>query len=79
MGDGELKYPKWQAPLQDLILELDREKLREKIQHVETLIFERIQQLGEGSDGRSELQAINDAMSVLRIIKRDKLDYPDWK
>jgi len=79
MGDGELKYPKWQAPLQDLILELDREKLREKIQHLETLIFERIQQLGEGSDGRSELQAINDAMSVLRIIKRDKLDYPDWK
>ena len=79
MGDAELKYPEWQAPLQDLILEFDREKLREKIQHVETLIFERFQQLSEGSDGHAELQAINDAMSVLRIIKRDKLDFPDWR
>jgi hypothetical protein len=62
-----------------LLLEFDREKLREKIQHVETLIFERFQQLGDGSDGSSDLQAINDAMSVLRSIKLDKLDHSDWK
>jgi hypothetical protein len=37
MGDEELKYPKWQAPLQDLILEFDCEKLREKVRKVESI------------------------------------------
>jgi hypothetical protein len=45
MSDIELKYPEWQAPLQDLFLESDHEKLHEKIQKVETLIFERLQLL----------------------------------
>ena len=79
MGDEELKYPAWQAPLQDLLHEFDREELREKVQAVEALIFDRLQQLRQESDGQGELQAINDALSFLRIIKRDKLDYPDWK
>jgi hypothetical protein len=79
MSDEELKYPKWQAPLQEAILEFDREKLREKIQDVETLIFERLQQLRQSSDGRSEQEAINDALSILRVIKRDRLGFPDWK
>jgi len=79
MSEEELKYPEWQAPLQDLILEFDREKLRDKIQNVETLIFKRLRHLGQESEGRAEVQAINDALSILRIIKRDKLGYPDWK
>jgi hypothetical protein len=79
MSDGALKYPEWQTPLQELVLEFDREKLREKIQKVETLIFERLQQAAQGSEGRSEQEAMNDALSVLRIIKRDKLGFPDWK
>ena len=29
MTDGELKFPHWQAPLQDLILEFDPVKLQE--------------------------------------------------
>jgi hypothetical protein len=77
--DEELKYPEWQKPLQELILEFDRDKLPEKVQQVETLIFERLQQLRRGNDGNIELQAINDALGVLRIIKRDKLGFPDWK
>jgi hypothetical protein len=79
MSDGELKYPKWQTPLQEAILEFDREKLREKLQKVETSILERLQELQHGPDGHSEREAINDALSVLRIIKRDRLAYPDWK
>jgi hypothetical protein len=46
---------------------------------VEALIFERLQQLRQESDGRGELKAINDAVALLRIIKRDKLDFPDWR
>jgi hypothetical protein len=77
--DEELKFPEWQAPLQEVILEFDREKLPEKIQKVETLIFERLQQLRQESDGRNEREAINNALSILRVIKRDKLGFPDWK
>jgi hypothetical protein len=79
MSDGELKYPKWQAPLQEAILEFDREKLREKLEKVETSILERRQELHLGADGHSEREAINDALSTLRVIKRDRLAYPDWK
>jgi hypothetical protein len=77
MSDEELKYATWQTPLQGVILEFDPEKLPEKIQKMETLIFERLRQLDQGTDGQSERQAINDALSTLRIIKRDRLAYPD--
>jgi hypothetical protein len=76
MGDEELKYPKWQAPVQDLILEFDREKLSEKVRRVESLISDRLQQLRQEGNGGGELQAIDDALRTLRIIKRDTLDRP---
>jgi hypothetical protein len=76
---SELKYPEWQAPLQDVILELNREKLAEKAQKVEMLMGERLQQLRERDDSRDEQEAIHYALSVLRGIKRDKLGYPDWQ
>jgi len=79
VNDEELKYPEWQTPLQELILEFDRTKLPEKVQTVEALVFERLQQLRRGNDGHIETQAINDALVILRVIKRDKLDFPDWK
>jgi hypothetical protein len=74
-----LKFPEWQVPLQDLILECDRAKLNERMQRVETLISERLQQLHGGMDGYAERLALTDALSVLRVIKREKLNFPDWK
>lgn len=79
MSGSELKYPEWQAPLQEVILEFDCEMLRGKVQKVETLILERLQQLSQRNDGRSEQEAVIDALSILRIIKRDRLGFPDWK
>ncbi len=78
MGDEELPYPEWQAPFEEMTVELDREKLRGKVQDVENLIFTRVQQLSQMTGGRSEREAINEALSILRTIKRDKLGYPDW-
>ena len=79
MNDEELKFPEWQVPLQDLILEFDPKKLAEKIQKVETVILERQQQLYQGSDGHAEREAIHDALNIIRVIKRDKLGFPDWR
>jgi hypothetical protein len=75
----ELKYPAWQLPLQDVILEFNLDTLRGKIQQVETLIFQRLQELQHSKDGAGERQAINDALDLLRTVKHERLDYPNWK
>ncbi len=78
-AERALKYPAWQAPLHDVILEFNRDRLAEKAQKVEMLIAGRLQQLREEHDSRDEQEAIYFALSVLRGIKRDKLGYPDWQ
>jgi hypothetical protein len=78
-SNGPLKLPDWQAPLQELILEFDSAKLPEKVQCVEGLISERLRQLTQNSDGHVEREAIQDALNILRIIKREKRTIPDQK
>jgi hypothetical protein len=79
MGEGELKFPEWQTPLQELILEFDSGKLPKKLQEVETLILERLERLSQSEDGRGERYALDDALSILRVIRRDRLDFRDRK
>jgi|HubBroStandDraft_6_1064221.scaffolds.fasta_scaffold670782_3 hypothetical protein len=80
MAEGDLRFPEWQLPVQDAILEFNRERLRDKVQKVETLIYERLQQInGEDDGAQDERQSIQDALEILRTIKRDRLGYPDWK
>jgi hypothetical protein len=74
-----LKYPSWQAPLQDLILEFDGENFKQRAVVVELLIFARLQELQElrelqrPTDGYAELDALNDALRVLHKIRDDRL------
>ena len=77
MTDGELKFPHWQAPLQDLILEFDPVKSQEKIRAVEAPLFARLQQLDHGTNNHDEKSALQDALSIVRIMKRDRLDSPN--
>jgi hypothetical protein len=77
--DGRgLKYPAWQAPLEDTIVESDLKELPARIHAVETLIFERLKELDTSEDGAAEREAINTALNILRVIKRERLDFPDW-
>lgn len=79
MGDtAELPYPEWQVALQEAILEFDRDKLAEKALKAERLILQRLRELRESNDGRNEQTAINDGLSILRRVKRDRLNHPDW-
>jgi hypothetical protein len=78
MSEQELKYPNWQVLLQEAILEFDRDKLVGRIQKVETVVFERLQELSSDSDHHGERQAIANALSTMRVLKKDKLFYPDW-
>jgi hypothetical protein len=79
MRNEETKYQKWQAALGEMQVETDPEKLSEKLQRVETLIQERLQDLYQKGDGSKEREALKEALFTLRIIKRDKLGFPDWE
>ena len=78
MRNSELKYPKWQTQFEEAVVEHDRDKLITKIQSFEAAVFTRLQEL-ESNDHHEERQAIADALSMLREVKRDKLSYPDWE
>lgn len=58
--------------------EFSRDKLPVKIQKVEALIFERLQQLQSSNDGAAERFAISEALELLRTVKHNRLEYPDW-
>ena len=77
--EEELKYPKWQEPLKAAILEIDKEKLKLRVEAAEAAIFQRQQELAQNHHDLVEQQAIQDALNTLRIIKREVLDFPDWE
>ena len=79
MRNEETKYQQWQAALEEMQVETDPEKLSEKLQRVETLIQKRLQDLYQKGDGSKEPEALKEALFTLRIIKRDKLGFPDWE
>jgi hypothetical protein len=75
---AELRFPKWQQPYQDALLELDAERLNQRILDAETAIFQRLQELTPNTDHHEERSAISDAISGLRVLKTTKLHFPDW-
>jgi hypothetical protein len=75
----EVIYPEWQNEYGAALLELDREKLAERVTAAENAIYKRLQQISQSSDHQAERQAIEDAVAGLRILKRDSLGFPDWE
>ena len=74
----EILYPQWQNEYAAALVELDREKLPERVAAAETAIFNRLQTISQSSDHRAEHQAIEDALAALRVLKRENLGFPDW-
>ena len=78
---SNLRYPAWQIEYEASVSESDPMKLIERVHSAEAAIFTRLQQLAqspESADHHAEQQAIADALTTLRILKRDKLNFPDW-
>jgi hypothetical protein len=70
VSDSELKYPSWQTPLRQALLEGKPEKLAKKIAEVEALISERLRAIVFGTDHQDEREAIANAVSILRVLKK---------
>ena len=66
-----LKYPQWQEPLQEAFLEMDTNRLKQRIVAVEFAIHKRMQNIAGDSKHNAERQALMDALSSLRILKQD--------
>jgi hypothetical protein len=69
---GQLMYPKWQKFYEDALLELDREKLRMRVVAAERAMRYRLEEIAPTGEPL-ELQAIEDAIGMLRALTRTEL------
>jgi hypothetical protein len=75
-GDMEdFQYPEWQKPFQDALVELDGSKLPERIAVAEAAILSRLQAMSGTGEHSSERRAIEDALSSLRVLRRESLRF----
>jgi hypothetical protein len=69
----------WKSVLQEALMEIDPDKLKEKVAQAEVAIFQRLQALGRSSDSSEERHALQDASNALLVLKREVLKFPDWR
>jgi hypothetical protein len=75
----KILYPEWQSAYKAALLELDPKQLIGRVTVAETAIFNRLQAVSNSTDSQAERQAIEDALAALRVLKRDRLNFPDWE
>jgi hypothetical protein len=73
------EYSEWQKAYWEALLEVNPEKLAVRIFEAETAILKRMRVLQTSSDGHKEREAIEGALSGLRVLQRRRLDYPPWE
>ncbi len=69
----ELKYPQWQEPLHDAVLEFDPVRLRLKLQKAEQAIANRLRQLSFEYANPEESRSLNDGRYLIGRVKKDRL------
>jgi len=74
VSEVDLKYPEWQGPLHEALLELDEVKLKERLTAAQAAIARRLQSISQEPGNSEEQLALADALSSLRILKRDIRD-----
>ena len=72
-------YPEWQHEYYAALIETAPGKLSERVTAAETTIFKRLQTMSTGPESLAEQQAIEDALASLRILKKERLGFPDWE
>jgi hypothetical protein len=76
------RFPSWQSELQAAINETDPTKLLGRVHTAEAAIFTRLQELGKSAAKdqahQAERESLGAAMETLRLLKRDRLGFPDW-
>jgi hypothetical protein len=68
---SRIMYPEWQKTYEDALLEADPQKLPHRVSSAETAIFQRLETVRGVPEGRLELQAIQDALNSLSVLKKE--------
>jgi hypothetical protein len=69
----------WKNVLHEALVEVNPDKLKEKVAEAEAAIFQRLQALRESSESAEERHALQDASNALLTLKRELLKFPDWR
>lgn len=75
--EEHLLYPRWQLSYRDALVELDHDKLMERVSQAESAILNRLQTLPASGESLSERRAIADALANLRCLKRETPGFLD--
>jgi hypothetical protein len=79
---GGISFPSWQSDLQAAVNETDPGTLLGRVHAAEISIFNRLQELGkfpaDDASHQKERDALAQALDTLRLLKRDRLGFPDW-
>ena len=67
------QYPDWQKLCQEALVELDKDKLRERVAAAEAAILSRLSPLSPGTVSPEEREALANALASLRVLKRETL------
>jgi hypothetical protein len=78
MSEPNIPFPNWQVQYFAALSEGPPETLRDRVEEAERAILIRLEQLAGGTEREMEQFAIRDALDSLYVIKRKKLDFPDW-
>jgi hypothetical protein len=68
---SDLRYPSWQEPVRLAVIEIDPQKLKEKIAAARQAIEVRRAQLDSNPDDQDERIALDDAVRTLQVLGRD--------
>ena len=66
-----LKYPSWQKPYLDAMLEINPDRLKDRVASAETAIQLRLRELADSPDAQAERQSLADARNGLLVLKRE--------
>ena len=70
MADVPVLYPKWQPQLTAAINETDPARLLERVREVGEILSKRLDKILGSRSHSEEIQAIEEAMDVLEVLKR---------
>lgn len=70
----DIKYPTWQGPLLKALIETDREVAQMRLAEAKAAIHERLETISQDETCKAEQQAIQDALSSLRVLENER-----WK
>ena len=67
--ETQLKYPQWQEPLQDVILEICRPDFSTKLDSAKGAILKRFLLWTNTNSAADEREALRDALATIRTLK----------